>query len=156
MKARILLIALSLLCTVSAMAGSNIYEKYQDKKDVTIVNISETMLQLIPMEKLQGADVASMKDKLKSVLVFTSENKSVSKKIKKDLKKEAKSNNLSNLVSFTNRDKNVIVYAQNQGETISRIVVLVTSQKKGKDVRIIDVKGNFTTDDLNAIQKFVK
>lgn len=156
MKARILLIALSLLCTVSAMAGSNIYEKYQDKKDVTIVNISETMLQLIPLEQLQGADVAAMKDKLKSVLVFTSENKSVSKKIKKDLKKEAKSNNLSNLVSFTNRDKNVIVYAQNQGETISRIVILVTSQKKGRDVRIIDVKGNFTTDDLNAIQKFVK
>lgn len=156
MKARILLIALSLLCTVSAMAGSNIYEKYQDKKDVTIVNISETMLQLIPMEKLQGADVAAMKDKLKSVLVFTSENKSVSKKIQKDLKKEIKRNDLSNLVSFTNRDKNVIVYAQNQGETISRIVVLVTSQKKGKDVRIIDVKGNFTTDDLNAIQKFVK
>lgn len=156
MKARILLIALSLLCTVSAMAGSNIYEKYQDKKDVTIVNISEAMLQLIPMEKLQGADVAAMKDKLKSVLVFTSENKSVSKKIKKDLKKEVKRNDLSNLVSFTNRDKNVIVYAQNQGETISRIVVLVTSQKKGKEVRIIDVKGNFTTDDLNAIQKFVK
>lgn len=160
MKTKFLSLIIALICCTSVIANTtDIYEKYRNKKGVTVIVVSKALLNLVPSTqsgKLSDMDFGMLGEKLDGLHIFTSDNRCVNRRVRKAIKKEAKSANFESLMSMSEKKQELTFYTQKQGDIITKIIVFANGMRNAKNLSIIEADGRFSTDDLQKISNMMK
>ena len=71
MKTKYIIITLFMVSALSLRAQNNFIEKYSKMKGVTVVNISKTLLQLMPDMDANGMNIGDIAQDLDSTVSYT-------------------------------------------------------------------------------------
>jgi hypothetical protein len=129
------------------------FDKYENEDDVTIVNISKAMFDMIPMNSIKtgNADISTILPKIESMRIITSQNKDLKAKMAAEAKTLVeKNNNYEELMRIKDGKTNVIFNAIKSGDLIRELLMLVNSEE---DFVAIQILGNFTVQDVQNIAK---
>ena len=155
MKIKYLLIIICMmLCSSITYAQSNtfkgLFEKYESEDDVTVVNISKAMFNLIPGNISTGnVDIKNIIPKIESLLIITSGKKDIKDKMYSEFKNVAdKDKNFEELMRIKDGKSNVTFNARKSGGIIKELVMLVNDKDNFVAIRIL---GNFTVEDIQKI-----
>ena len=94
----------------------------------------------------ESEEVINLIKKVKKIKVLTIENGD--KKMLTDFAKHLNQNNYEDWASIKHDGQNVNIQALQEGETIKKLMILVNSDK---ELVFVDVKGNFTPDDISNL-----
>lgn len=156
MKTKYLLLTLCLLCGSLLYAQSNtfknLFEKYENEDNVTIVSISKSMFNLIPGNiKTGNVDIKSVLPKIESLLLITTDKSAVREKMSSEFKFLIEKNkDYEELMRIKSDKTNVIFNIRKKGDMIHELIMLVTDEE---DFAAIQLLGNFTLEDIKNIAK---
>ena len=148
------MLLLTLTGIFSANAENNIFEKFSDEKNVTYINVSKTMLNMMPNGQLdlEILDLKSIINELDRIQILTcEENKSLIPQIRKecDIFKKAP---YEVLMKVNDSGEAVIIYILPQSE--GKIKELVMSvDDNGNEFVLIQLSGNISIDKLQNLTK---
>ena len=168
MKKYILILMIALL-PVSGFAQS-LFDKYEDLDDVTSVVVSKKAFELlakmdIEVDDPDAKDFMDIATSVKSLKVFTTDNKSIGDDMKESVSKYLKSSSLSELMRIKDKDANVKFYIKEgrDSDHVSELLMFVTGIKdvevdvNGNDRKFETVLLSLTGDiDLNKISSLTK
>ena len=97
-------------------------------------------------EDNESEEVINLIRKVKKIKVLTVENGN--KKMLTDFAKHLNQNNYEDWATIKHDGQNVNIQALQEGETIKKLMILVNSDK---ELIFVDVKGNFTPDDISNL-----
>ena len=148
------MLLLTLTGIFSANAENNIFEKFSNEKNVTYINVSKTMLNMMPNGQLdlEILDLKSIINELDRIQILTcEENKSLIPQIRKecDIFKKAP---YEVLMKVNGSGEAVIIYILPQSE--GKIKELVMSvDDNGNEFVLIQLSGNISIDKLQNLTK---
>lgn len=148
------MLLLTLTGIFSANAENNIFEKFSNEKNVTYINVSKTMLNMMPNGQLdlEILDLKSIINELDRIQILTcEENKSLISQIRKecDIFKKAP---YEVLMKVNGSGEAVIIYILPQSE--GKIKELVMSvDDNGNEFVLIQLSGNISIDKLQNLTK---
>ena len=129
------------------MAQSNLFDKYADMKDVTSVYISKKMFQLMPSAGDTGLKLETVKDKIESLNILTTENKEQAELLKKEFSTIIKKNH-EELMRIKDNDTHTTFHILQDGPKIKELIMLVSETD---EFTIIHLTGSFTLEDIQKI-----
>lgn len=157
MKIKYLILTFFMLLTCSSQAQINkIMEKYASQENVTSINISSKMFQLIGSSVFEGnINLNGLKEKgldiskITSLQMLTTENKNIGQAIAKDLTKEVK-NNYEELMRIKD-EENVVFYAKIKKEKITDLIMWIHSPNM-QESTLIYITGIFSLKEMSKIK----
>ena len=155
MKHRYLILTICLLSNSIIFAQTtfkNLFDKYENEDDVTIISISKSMFNLIPGNISKAdVDLQNILPKIESLLMITSEKSSVKEKMALDFKSLIEKNkNYEELMRVRDGKSNIIFNAKKEGDIIKEFIMLINDET---DFVAIQILGNFTLEDIQQITK---
>lgn len=156
MKTRLLsLLLLVAAGCMTAYAQTDVYEKYRDHKDVTVLGISKFMLRLLPSGNVNGIDLDMLKEKMDAVKVITANKKKVGKALTEDVKKALAKGGYQELATITEGNRTATVNALVTEGVINEFSLLI-KPKDGDDATLVIIQGQFTMDDVEKLASMRK
>ena len=154
MKIKYLLLIISLFCGSFIYAQSSnfnrLFEKYENEDDVTIINISKAMFNLIPGNiKTGNVDIKNIVPKIESMRLLTSESNSVKEKMAVEFKTIIeKDKEYEELMRIKSGKSIVTFHFKKKEDLISELIMFVNDEK---DFVVMQLLGNFLLDDIKKI-----
>jgi len=150
MKIKLFITTILLLCSLTAIqAQSSIFNKLSDRKDVTTVFISKTLLSMMPKDMdMGGADIKSLMGKLEQIEIYTSESDEAAKLMKKEMQILAKSKSFETLMKIKDGTEVVQFYAERDGDKFKDMIMFTDEEDAGTIIRI---QGSFTAEDIQTV-----
>ena len=156
MKTRLLSLFLLVAAgCMTANAQTDVYEKYRDNKDVTVLGISKFMLRLLPSGNVNGIDLDMLKEKMDAVKVITANKKKVGKALTADVKKALAKGGYQELATIAEGNKTATVNALVADGVINEFSLLI-KPKDGDDATLVIIQGQFTMDDVEKLARIKK
>ena len=156
MKTRLLsLLLLVAAGCMTANAQTDVYEKYRDNKDVTVLGISKFMLRLLPSGNVNGIDLDMLKEKMDAVKVITANKKKVGKALTADVKEALAKGGYQELATIAEGNKTATVNALVTDDIIKEFSLLI-KPKDGDDATLVIIQGQFTMDDVEKLARIKK
>jgi vacuolar-type H+-ATPase subunit F/Vma7 len=156
MKAKYLLLIICLFSSSLIYAQNNtfnnLFDKYENEDDVTVISISKAMFKMIPGNINTGnVDIKNIVPKIESMLIITSEKAGIKEKMNSEFKSLINQNkNYEELMRVKSGKSNITFNAKKKGDIINELVMLINDEK---DFVAIQISGNFTLDDIQKIAK---
>ncbi len=159
MKKYILIVVLALL----PLAGfsQSVFDKFEDLDDVTTVIVNKSMFNLlakidVEVDDPEARDFMEIASSLKSLKVFTTENKSIGDDMKTSVDSYLRSSKMEELMRIKDKDANVKFYIKEgkDADHVSELLMFITgmSEVEANGHRFETVILSLTGDiDLNNI-----
>ena len=154
MKTKYLVLLISLFCSslmdAQSSAFNRLFEKYENEDNVTVVNISKAMFNLIPGNITTGnIDIKNILPKIESLRILTSDTGSLKEKMTADFKSLIeKDKDYEELMRIKSGKSNVTFNLKKQGDMIRELIMLVSDEE---DFVVMQIMGNFLLDDIKKI-----
>jgi len=154
MKTKFLLLMISLFCSCLLYAQNSafnrLFEKYENEDEVTVVNISKSMFNLIPGNiKTGNVDIKNIVPKIESMRLLTSDKSSLKDKMNADFKDLVdKDKDYEELMRVKSGKSNISFNLKKKGDLIRELIMLVNDEE---DFVVIQILGNFLLDDIKKI-----
>ena len=154
MKTKFLLLIISMLCSSLTYTQSNalnkLFEKYENEDDITIVNISKAMFNLMPGNiKTGNVDIKNIVPKIESLRMITSDKSSLKEQMAVDFRSLVeKDKDYEELMRIKSGKSNITFNLKKKGDVINELVMLVVDEE---DFVVIQILGNFLLDDIKNI-----
>ena len=140
-------------CIVSQSPQNTFFDNpYYDTKEAKFVSVNVPMWIAKPLIKKtlredgESEELINLVRKVKDVKILTVENGN--KEMLKDFVKQLASKNFQEWMTIKKDGQNINFQAKQEGETIKKLMISVNS---GNELVFVDVKGNFTADDISKI-----
>lgn len=141
----LLMLVLAIAAGASAQQ-SKIYEKCRNEKNVTVVSISKTMLQMAGnLGSMGDNNLALIKDKLDNVLIVTSDNSKGRNFISKFRDEFTEKKGFESLMTVNNDGDNVMIFSKKLSEGKNEFVLSIL-ESDGATMIVLD--GSLTIDDI--------
>ncbi|TKD60704.1 DUF4252 domain-containing protein [Flavobacterium sp. ASW18X] len=164
MKKTILIVMVAIL-PISAMAQS-LFDKYEELDAVTSVVVNQSMFNLlakidVEVNDPEAQDFVDIATSLKSLKVFTTDNRDIGADMKVSVDKYLKTASLSELMRIKDKDANVKFYIKegNDSDHVSELLMFITGIKdvEANGRKFETVLLSLTGDiDLNKISSLTK
>jgi len=154
MKTKYLFLIISLFCSSLTYAQSSafnrLFEKYENEEDITLINISKAMFNLIPGNiKTGNVDIKNILPKIESLRMLTSDKSSLKEKMASDFKNLVeKDKEYEELVRIKSGKSNVTFNLKMKDDLIRELIMLVIDEE---DFVVIQILGNFLLEDIKKI-----
>jgi len=134
MKKYILIVVMALL----PLAGfsQSVFDKFEDLDDVTTVIVNKSMFNLlakidVEVDDPEARDFMEIASSLKSLKVFTTENKSIGDDMKTSVDSYLRSSKMEELMRIKDKDANVKFYIKEgkDADHVSELLMFVTGMK---------------------------
>ena len=155
MKLKYLLLIICLLSSsiiYSQTTFKNLFDKYENEDDVTIVSISKSMFNMIPGNiSKSNVDIQNILPKIESLLLITSKKISIKEKMALEFKSLVEINkNYEELMRIRDGKTNIIFNAKKEGNIVKELIMLINDEN---DFVAIQILGNFTLEEIQQIAK---
>lgn len=147
MKTRYFILLSFLFFTTVGFAQNKLFEKYADANDVTSVNISKTMFEMMPDIQTNGLDMINLKGKIESLQILTTENTTQKENIRKDFS-TLTGKEYEELMRVKSDETKAAFYVKKKGDQISELILLADSDDSFSVIRLF---GNFTLRDIQNL-----
>lgn len=140
-----------LVVTISgfaAMAQNSIIDEITDMNGVSSIYISKTMLSKMKPSMIGDKRIAAIAHELSSITIIEIEKVSTNTKIAQKISQLKSSPELELLTKIKDNGENTSIYAKQQGEKISMVILLVEEKK---DINIIVLTGNISLKSISAL-----
>jgi len=129
---------------------NRLFDKYENEDDVTVVNISKAMFNLIPGNINTGnVDIKNIVPKIESLRLITTDKSVLKEKMFADFKAIIeKDKNYEELMRIKSGKSNVTFNIKKKGETINELVMLINEEENFVAIQIL---GNFLLDDIKKL-----
>jgi len=154
MKTKYLFLIISLLfgsvMNAQSSAFNRLFDKYENENDVTVVNISKAMFNLIPGNINTGkVDIKNIVPKIESLRLITTDKSELKHKMFADFKAIIeKDRNYEELMRIKSGKSNVNFNIKKKGEIINELIMLINEEENFVAIQIL---GNFLLDDIKKI-----
>jgi len=106
-----------LLTLPNLIVGQSIFEKYQNNNEVTTINISPKMFQLlgrmsIPDDDLESKELIKMVNGIRSFKVLITSSSDIIKEIERSVESISKKESLDEMVKFSEETNEIILYGK--------------------------------------------
>ncbi len=135
MKTNILILLIAVL-PFSGFSQS-LFDQYEDLDDVTSVVVNKSMFNLlakidVEVDDPEAQDFMDIASSLKSLKVFTTDNKEIGDNMKSSVQKYLKSSTMEELMRVKDKDANVKFYIKQgkDGDHVSELLMFVTGLKE--------------------------
>ncbi len=152
---RLVFIVLAALLPVlaSAQAGSidKVINKYSGKEDVTVVNISPDLFQLISdLEIKEIKDAEFPVDKLSAVKILAIENEEIlaNNNFYDEVMSNLNTDGFMEVISVREADEDVRIWMKTQGKQIREFLLVVSSPDEGV---VVYIEGDFNLSDIEGM-----
>lgn len=126
------------LAIISATAQiSEIFDRYADTDGVTSVYISKSLLRMMPDVETDGVDLEGISDKLDSIRILTTEDKSIAKKLKKDITKSLRSDNYEVLLMVNESKEETMIYMKPGKNSLTEYLIISHDSDEFNIIRIV-------------------
>lgn len=164
MKKYILITVMALL----PLAGfsQSVFDKFEDLDDVTTVIVNKSMFNLlakidVEVDDPEARDFMEIASSLKSLKVFTTENKKIGDDMKSSVDSYLRSSKMEELMRIKDKDANVKFYikAGKDADHVSELLMFITGMKNVEangqkfETVILSLTGDI---DLNNISSLTK
>ena len=154
--------------TVLPLAGfsQSLFDKFEDLDDVTSVVVNKSMFNLlakidVEVDDPEAQDFVDIASSLKSLKVFTTENKKIGDDMKASVDSYLKSSKMEELMRVKDKDANVKFYIKEgkDADHVSELLMFVTGMKNVEadgrkfETVILSLTGDI---DLNKISSLTK
>ena len=130
----------------------SLLNKYENENNVTIVSISKAMLSLMPSNiKTGNVDLQNILPKIESLLIITSEKRSIAKQrmMNNDFKLLIDNNrDYEELMRIKSDQTDVIFNVIKRGDLISELIMIVNDEQNFVAMQLL---GNFTMEEIQKI-----
>ena len=146
--------------------SQSLFDKYEDLDDVTTVVVSENMFKLlskidVEMDDPEAKDFMDIAQSLKSLKVFTTEDKDIGSDMKASVDRYLKSSSLEELMRIKDKDANVKFYIKSgkDDDHVSELLMFVTGIKdieaNGRkfETVLLSLTGNIDLRKINSLTK---
>lgn len=147
MKARYIFILLSFFCTGICFAQNKLFEKYADSDSVASVYISKTMFEMMPEVQTVGLNLASLKGKIESLQILSTESTRKKEQMKKDFTQLLR-NQYEELMRMKDGSTQATFYALQKGNTITDLLMIADTDD---GLYIIQLLGKFTLKEIQSL-----
>ncbi len=147
MKTKNIFIITLLLCSHICFAQKQLFDKYADMDNITLVHISKAMFNLMPKLDVKGMDIDDIKSKIESLSILTTEDSGTKSVMAKDFKAQINSE-YEELMRVKDKNDNLVFYVKNSGSTIKEFIMLGDTDN---EFIVIQLTGNFLLSDLQKI-----
>ena len=134
----------------SASAQDALFNKYENSKGVTTVFISKTMLKLVSSFEKENVDFSKISNRLDCIRILSSERPSLFPAIRKDAVDYFNRNKYEVVMQVKEDDENTTIYMKPHGKDKNEFVLLSVEKD---EISVINVVGNITVKDIQAIKK---
>ena len=154
MKTKYLFLIISLLCGSLIYAqrseSNRLFEKYENEDNVTVVNISKAMFNLIPGNiKTGNVDIKNILPKIESLRILTSDESSLKEKMNADFKALVeKDKDYEELMRVKSGKSNITFNMKKKDGLIRELIMLISDEE---DFVVIQIFGNFLLEDIKKI-----
>ena len=156
MKTNYIIITLMcLICSTMSFAQNNnskLFDKYADTDGVTSVYISKAMFKMMPGMQDVGLNLMNMQGKLESLYIVTTERKDLVPQMRKEFSQLIEKSH-EELMRVRDGKTKATFYANMNGENVKDLLMIVDDEG---DFMVLQLKGNFTLQDIQEITKDVK
>jgi hypothetical protein len=151
MKARYIILVIALFSAATCFGQNKLFDKFSEMDNVTSVYISKAMFQMLPNIDAGGLNLGDMKEKIESLKILTTEDKSTAEKMRKDFSSLEKRDR-EELMRVRDGDTRATFFAIKDGDTITELFMLADSDD---NFVIIQLLGRFTLQDIQNITNVV-
>ncbi len=152
MKRIVHIFLLTAIGLLSANAGDNVFEKFADQKGITYVNISKTLLNMMPegQLELEALDLKSVINELDRIQILTCEdNANMIAQIRKECAVFRKAP-YEELMKVKDDDETVSFYILPQTDKKVKELIMVIDEN-GEELVLIQLSGNISINKLQSL-----
>ncbi|WP_165043143.1 DUF4252 domain-containing protein [Dysgonomonas sp. ZJ709] len=150
MKTKILFTIIALmLSTMGIQAQSNLFDKFSNNNEISVVYISKTLLSMAPNMNMGGADLKGLANKLDQVEIYTSEKPNIAAMMRKEAEVLTKDKLYESLMTVKDKEDHITFYVKKKNDTEFKELVMVVSEPN--ECTIIRLLGSFTAQDIQKI-----
>lgn len=126
------------------------FERYSNTDGVTSVFISKSLLRMMPDIKTEGVEVKEIADKLESIRILTTEDKSMAAKLREDATKNLRLKGYEELLRVNEGDEKTGIFMKTGEKNVNEYLII---NQETDEFNAILITGRITPSD---IQKMVK
>ncbi len=154
-----LILSIAFLFSASFTFAQSVFDKFEDKDDVTTVIVNKKMFEMMSKVKVDTQDkevqqYMNLLKKLDNLKVFTTENTKVASDMKSTVSSYLKSNPLEELMRINDDGKKVNIYIKSgASENIVKELLMFIDTPSSKDNQavVLSLTGNFNLDEISAL-----
>ncbi len=165
MKKYIAIVVFSVLPLVGFSQSA--FDKFEDLDEVTTVVVNESMFKLlskidVEVDDREAKDFMDIAQSLKSLKVFTTEDKGVGTDMKSSVDKYLKSSSLDELMRIKDKDANVKFYIKSgkDDDHVSELLMFVTGMNANVEANgrkfetvLLSLTGDIDLNKINSLTK---
>ncbi|MEM7485934.1 MAG: DUF4252 domain-containing protein [Bacteroidota bacterium] len=159
---------LILMIAVVPLSGfsQSLFDKYEDLDDVTSVVVNKSMFNLlakidVEVDDPEARDFMDIASSLKSLKVYTTDNKEIGNNMKSSVDKYLKSSTMEELMRVKDKDANVKFYIKQgkDADHVSELLMFVTGlkdmQADGRkfETVLLSLTGDIDLNKINSLTK---
>ncbi|NDV57104.1 DUF4252 domain-containing protein [Bacteroides sp. 519] len=149
MKKNILILfALAVLCPLLAKAQSNIFDKYNDKSNVSSVYISKTMLEMQPKIYTKDVNISKVAGQLEAVYIVSTMDNVVRRGMRSDLDDFVKKGKYEVLMKQKGIHSSSSFYVKKKGDKVKELIMITDATNKLSYVHLV---GDMTLKDIQQL-----
>lgn len=157
MKTKLFLLA-SFLWICGKSMGQSAFDKFEENDEVTTVVVSQKMFQMlskIDSKDAEAKEFMEIANKLTSLKVFTTENKSVAQTMKTEVQNYLNKSSLTELMRVKDKSSNVKFYVKQgkDADHVSELLMFIEDGSTSNQAVILSLLGDI---DLNKIGVLTK
>lgn len=157
MKAKLFLLV-SFLWICGKSMGQSAFDKFEENDEVTTVVVSQKMFQMlskIDSKDAEAKEFMEIANKLTSLKVFTTENKSVAQTMKTEVQNYLNKSSLTELMRVKDKSSNVKFYVKQgkDADHVSELLMFIEDGNNSNQAVILSLLGDI---DLNKIGVLTK
>lgn len=126
------------------------FDHYSNTDGVTSVFISKSLLRMMPDIKTEGVEVKEIADKLESIRILTTEDKSMAAKLREDATKNLRLKGYEELLRVNEGDEKTGIFMKTGEKNVNEYLII---NQETDEFNAILITGRITPSD---IQKMVK
>jgi len=138
-----------LIAIIGATAQiSELFDRYADTDGVTTVYISKSLLKMMPDVKTEGLDIKGISNKLETIRILTTENKSIAEKLKNDISKKLRPEEYEEMLKVNEGKEKTMIYMKSGDKEINEFLII---NQESREINIIQIIGKITPNDIQKI-----
>lgn len=146
---KIILVGIILLMLpVAVSAQSNIYDKYNDKSNVSSIYISKTMLEMQPGVYTKDVNIGKVAGKLEAVYIVSTIDKTVRRGMSSDIAEFIKKGKYEVLMKQKGNIASSSFYVKKKGDKVKELIMISDDQAKLSYIHLV---GEMTLQDIQNI-----
>ncbi|AWX43071.1 hypothetical protein HME9304_00058 [Flagellimonas maritima] len=146
--------------------SQSLFDKYEDLDDVTSVVVNKSMFNLlakidVEVDDPEAQDFMDIASSLKSLKVYTTDNKEIGNNMKSSVDKYLKSSTMEELMRVKDKDANVKFYIKQgkDADHVSELLMFVTGLKEVEtdgrkfETVLLSLTGDIDLNKINSLTK---